>query len=260
MPIATRTKSRTHRPPPREQREQRQGVLHRHRCGVEMRHPSEVETPSDQILQGDCTALLQNLPTACADLVLTDPPYGVRYRDRSGRSIVNDDCLAPVLSAFPEVYRVLKPDSFLVCFYGWNRIGEFWRAWIGSGFRPVGHLVWHKGYASSRRFLEARHEQAYLLAKGLPRPPPDPLPDVQPWQYSGNRFHPTEKDVRILKPVIGAFCPPDGLVLDPFCGSGSTAVAASLTGRRYIGIEIDPRYCDHARRRVAGVARYTARR
>lgn len=220
------------------------------------RPPAGARAPSDQILHGDCTALLRDLPTACADLVLTDPPYGVRYRDRAGRSIANDDCLAPVLAAFPELYRVLKPDSFMVCFYGWNRIGEFWDAWRAAGFRAVGHLVWHKGYASSRRFLEARHEQAYLLAKGRPQPPSEPLPDVQPWQYSGNRFHPTEKDVRILKPVIQAFSRPGALVLDPFCGSGSTAVASAFVGRHYLGMEIDPRYCNHARRRIAAIARY----
>jgi adenine-specific DNA-methyltransferase len=67
--------------------------------------------PENQIIQGDCTAVLKTFPDASVDLVLTDPPYGVRYRDRSGRSIAGDIDPAGVLAGFSDVYRVLKPDS-----------------------------------------------------------------------------------------------------------------------------------------------------
>jgi site-specific DNA-methyltransferase (adenine-specific) len=214
---------------------------------------------SGEILHGDCARILPTLAGESVDLVLTDPPYGVRYRDRHGRTIANDDDLSPVLGAFADLYRVLKPDSLCVCFYGWNRVDEFFAAWTAAGFYPVGHVVWHKSYASSRRFLQARHEQAYLLAKGRPRPPPEPVPDVQPWEYSGNRSHPTEKAVGILKPLIRSFTRPGHLVLDPFSGSGSTAVAAALAGRRYLGIELEERYCAVARARLLGVERYRQR-
>lgn len=214
---------------------------------------------SDQILHGDCTSILPTLPDGSADLVLTDPPYGVRYRDRHGRTIENDDDLSVVLGAFKDLYRVLRPDSLCICFYSWNRVDAFFEAWRTAGFRPVGHIVWHKGYASSARFLQARHEQAYLLARGHPATPSCPLSDVQPWEYSGNRAHPTEKAVSILTPLIRCFSQPGSLVLDPFAGVGSTAVAAALTRRRYIGIELEERYCTVARNRLAGVARYQQR-
>lgn len=213
----------------------------------------------DQILHGDCTHVLKTLPGGSIDLVLTDPPYGVRYRDRIGRTVANDDgCLDGVLGAFPELYRVLRADSLCICFYGWSRIDAFFRAWTDAGFRPVGHIVWTKNYASSARFLRAQHEQAYVLAKGAPARPARPLSDVQPWTYSGNRSHPTEKAVSILTPLVESFSRPGATVLDPFSGSGSTAVAAALSGRRYLGIELDARYCAHARRRLAGVARYVS--
>jgi site-specific DNA-methyltransferase (adenine-specific) len=60
------------------------------------------------------------------------------------------------------------------------------------------------------------------------------------WTYTGNKFHPTQKSIHILKPLIEAFTAPGQLVLDPFAGSGSTCVAAQRTGRRYIGVELDP--------------------
>lgn len=212
----------------------------------------------DTIIQGDCTSVLKSLPTASANFVLTDPPYLVSYRDRSGRTIANDDNPARVLSAFGELHRVLKPDSFCISFYGWGHVDAFFRAWTDAGFRPVGHIVWPKNYASRKGFLEARHEQAYVLAKGRPPMPAQPIPDVQPWKYSGNKAHPTEKAVDILTPLIRCFSQPGDLVLDPFAGSGSTCVAAALSGRRYCGIELEGRYCQHARQRLAGVERHMA--
>jgi site-specific DNA-methyltransferase (adenine-specific) len=201
----------------------------------------------NQIIQGDCTQVLPQLPAESIDLVVTDPPYGVRYVDRRGRKVANDDDLTPVLAAFGDVYRVLKQNTFCISFYGWNHVDQFFRAWRSAGFYPVGHLVWRKSYASSRGFLESRHEQAYLLAKGRPARPEKPISDVQEWHYSGNRAHPTQKDVAILKPLIESFSRPGDLVLDPFSGSGSTSVAAASAGRRYLGIELEPQYCEYAR-------------
>jgi adenine-specific DNA-methyltransferase len=127
----------------------------------------------------------------------------------------------------------------------------FMRAWKQAGFRPVGHIVWRKDYASKTGFLQARHEQAYLLAKGQPPCPDKPLCDVQPWTYSGNRHHPTQKAVAVIDPLIRTFCEPGDLVLDPFLGSGTTALAARACGRRYLGIEKDEGFCAIARRRLA---------
>lgn len=216
--------------------------------------------PENQIVQGDCVEVLKTLPGKSVDLVVTDPPYLVNYRPRSGQTVRNDRGNAGFLAAFSDAYSVLKPHRFCVCFYGWTRVDEFFGAWRDAGFRPAGHIVWRKDYASSSGFLQSRHEQAYLLVKGYPDRPAEPLADVQPWEYTGNKRHPTEKAVGILTPLIEAFSKPGDLVLDPFAGSGSTAVAAALSGRRYIGIELEARYCRHARTRLAGAARYAARK
>jgi site-specific DNA-methyltransferase (adenine-specific) len=132
-------------------------------------------------------------------------------------------------------------------------VDAFFRAWRGAGFRPVGHIVWAKDYASRTRYLHYRHEQAYVLAKGSPKMPQEPIDDVQPWVYSGNPDHPTQKAVQILTPLIKAFSQPGQLVLDPFAGSGSTLVAAAISGRRYLGVELEQGYCRVARERLARV-------
>lgn len=209
----------------------------------------------NRIIQGECAAVLKTLPAQSVDFVLTDPPYLVRYKDRDGRTIQNDSDPG-VLDAFTDVYHALKPNTLCVSFYGWNRVDAFFAAWKAAGFTPVGHIVFTKTYASSQRFLRYAHESAYVLAKGRPPLPAAPISDVRPWQYSGNRVHPTEKSVDTLRPIVEAFSKPNDVVLDPFAGSGSSLVAAALLGRQHLGIELEPKYCEIARRRLAGVMRY----
>jgi adenine-specific DNA-methyltransferase len=204
----------------------------------------------NRVISGDCIEVLKQLPDRSVDFVLTDPPYLVRYRDRSSRTVANDDRSDWLKPAFEQIYRVLKPDSFCISFYGWNHVDEFFAAWKTAGFRPAGHLVWVKTYASSRGLLAYQHEQAYLLAKGNPPRPKEALPDVLAWHYTGNRLHPTQKSVPSLKPVIEAFTRPGDIVLDPFCGSGSTLLAAEILGRRYIGIDVSEEYCKVAEQRL----------
>ena len=196
----------------------------------------------DTILHGNCIDMMQRLSAQSADFILTDPPYLVNYRDRNGRTLQNDrdnNWLKPAMAA---AYRVLKLDRLMVCFYGWPRADHFLDAWRSAGFRPVGHLVFRKSYTSSTKFMKCQHEQAYLLAKGKPPLPAQPLPDVQQLIYTGNALHPTQKAVVSLAPLVRAFTLPGELVLDPFCGSASMCAAALLTSRRYVGIEMDEDY------------------
>lgn len=111
------------------------------------------------------------------------------------------------------------------------------------------HIVFCKGYPSRKGLFEARHECAYVLAKGHPQLPTTPLSNVSGWVYTGNRLHPTQKPVEVLEPLIRTYCPEGGLVLDPFCGSASSLVAAESCGRRYVAIELDYRYAISAQNR-----------
>ena len=204
----------------------------------------------NRIITGDCVEVMKEIPSASIDFISTDPPYLVRYTSRDDRSIANDDNSNWLMPAFAQMYRVLKYDRFLLCFYGWNKVDRFFAAWRAAGFYPVGHLVWVKDYHSNERYVRYSHESAYLLAKGNPSKPSIALSDVLEWKYTGDELHPTQKPVMALLPVILAFSHVGDLVLDPFAGSGTTAVASQELGRRYIGIELDPTYAAKAQERV----------
>ena len=155
------------------------------------------------LYNGDCLVAMPKLAPESVDCIVTDPPYLVNFRDRSGRSIANDvngDWLAP---AFAEMFRVLKRDAVCISFYGWNKVDLFFDAWKAAGFRVAGHFVFTKSYASKAGLVKYQHESAYLLAKGRPAAPAAPIADVMPFPYSGNRHHPTEKPVAALRIDVG---------------------------------------------------------
>lgn len=89
------------------------------------------------IIKGDCLHILPQLDAGSVDFIVTDPPYLVSYRDRTGRRN-NDAWLKP---AFAEMYRVLTRNSFCISFYGWPHVDRFMAAWKAAGFRIVGHLI-----------------------------------------------------------------------------------------------------------------------
>jgi DNA modification methylase len=208
------------------------------------------EQQANTVLQGDCVNVMRQLRSGGVDFVLTDPPYLAHYRSRDGRTVANDDNATWLKPAFAEIFRVLCRDSFCVSFYGWHQADKFIAAWREAGFRLAGHLTFTKRYPSTERFLQYHHENAYLLAKGNPSQPAQRIPDVLEWKYSGNKLHPTQKPLCVLTPLIQTFSRPSDIVLDPFCGSGSTLVAARELGRRYIGIELSKTYFELAEQRL----------
>jgi adenine-specific DNA-methyltransferase len=204
----------------------------------------------DRIIHGDCLDVMGQMDAASVDLIVTDPPYLVRYKGRDGRIVPNDDNDRWLRPAFASMARVLKDNSFCISFYGWNRVDLFMDAWKRAGLTPVGHFTFNKPYASSTLFNQSCHENAYLLAKGRPAKPEKPLRDALGWKYTGNKLHPTQKPVEILEKLVSTFSQQGGVVLDPFAGSASTAIAARNLGRRYIAIEQDGEYYRIARERL----------
>ena len=220
--------------------------------------PNSVSVFVNQVICGDCVKIMRKMPNECVDLVITDPPYVAHYRDRTGRSMANDDQAAWLKPAFWHIAHALKNNRYCISFYGWHKVDVFMAAWREAGFRPRAHFVWPKRYASGQKVVAYCHEQAFLLAKGDPPKPRLVLRDVLEWRYSGNVHHPTQKPLIALRPLIEAYSNPGEIVFDPFAGSCSTAEAAQQSGRQYIAIELESRYCQPARERLAAALLQTA--
>jgi adenine-specific DNA-methyltransferase len=210
--------------------------------------------PGGTLILGDCIDVMRCMPSRSVDFILTDPPYLVDYKSRDGRQISNDKDGDWLLPAFQEAFRLLKPDSFCVSFYGWSKCDRFMAAWRQADFRIVGHLTFVKSYSSKQAFLSYHHESAFLLAKGRPAEPEHPISDVLEFKYTGNKLHPTQKPTGPLRQLIQSFSKPGDVVFDPFAGSGSTAVAARLEGREFLTVEKMPEYFEIAQKRLQKVA------
>jgi DNA modification methylase len=205
------------------------------------------------LYHGDSREILPEFGAETFDLVLTDPPYLVSYSGRWGSEyepIEGDTDSSWVLPVYSEVYRVLRPDSFCLTFYGWPQAETFLSAWRQAGFRAVSDFVLIKERFGLGYYTRAQHEQAYLLAKGRPRKPEPTIPDVLDWRLTPPLAHPNEKPLLAITRLLGAFSDSNSFVLDPFCGSGTTLLAAQRFGIRAIGIEIEERFCEVAATRL----------
>ena len=106
--------------------------------------------------------------------------------------------------------------------------------------------TWGLGYYS-----RSQHEHAYLLAKGRPEKPKTAISDVLEWRHISPQLHANQKPLGAILKLVNCFSPDNGLVLDPFCGSGTTLVAARRLKRRAVGIEIEECFCELADLRLS---------
>ena len=86
-----------------------------------------------RFILGDCVQVMSRFPARAVDFILTDPPYLVGYKDRTGRTLAGDNSAEWLQPACHEMYRVLKNDSLMVSFYAWNRADLFLNAWKAAG-------------------------------------------------------------------------------------------------------------------------------
>ena len=150
-----------------------------------------------------------------------------------------------------EFYRVLRKGGTAIIFFDLWKVTNLKDILEGNKFKQLRFLEWIKTNPqplnSSRNYLTNCREIALLGVKGGSptfNSKYDNAIYKYPLQGGKDRFHPTQKSLRLFQDLIAKHSNPGDIVLDPFSGSGTTAVAAKLTERNFLGCEVDQKFFD----------------
>ncbi len=210
--------------------------------------------------------LTNDLEDNCIDLIVTDPPYKtITGGDSNGK---NSERPKGMLSGnrklfnyqklsipywMPEIYRVLKNDSHCYIFTNVLNLGEMLNESKKVGFGLHNILVWEKNNCTPSQYYMKNCEYILFLRKGKAKWINNIGGSKTVHKFNniiGDKLHPCEKPVDLLKFYISNSSNECDIVLDPFMGSGSTAIACLKTNRRYLGYEVDEKYYNVAIRRI----------
>ena len=212
---------------------------------------------TNKIYCGDCLEVMKQLPDKSVDLVLTDPPYGINFgsekesmsaglrKDGSRRKY--NEWSNPIPKNY-EKWDDIKPDRKV--FEEIIRVSKFQIIWGGNYFTDIlppsgGWFIWDKQVVMPTL---SKCEMAWTNLINHT--------EIKRYLWAGfrkkvkeERFHTTQKPLELMLWCL-SFFPEADLILDPFLGSGTTAVASQELHRRYIGIEISPEYVKIAKERL----------
>lgn len=187
----------------------------------------------NKIIHADCLDILKQLPDKSIDLVLTDPPYGINISNNMGRRKGDKpsaykkcdwDIKPPSKEYFNEIIRVSKNQIIWGANHFIDRIPFNSSCW----------LVWDKLFSENVSFASC--ELAYTSFPSV----------VKRYRLSSSqsidRFHPTQKPLKLFEMILRDYSNENDLILDCFSGSGTTAIACHNLKRRFICIEKDADY------------------
>jgi len=206
------------------------------------------QTPH-KLINKDCREALRDLPDACIDVVLTDPPYGIDAQDfgeQSGTGHAYEDSReyfdSLMEEVVPELFRVMKSDSHLYLFCDPRRYAK-----LETLCREAGFLVWHvpliwaksNGMLPQPDFGPRRTYEMILFARKGQRKVLAVKPDVLSYSNEKDLSHGAQKPVDLFSDLLSRSANPGDTVLDTFAGSGTILPAATACSCRAVCIERD---------------------
>lgn len=216
----------------------------------------------NQIYNEDCLAGMARMESDSVDLIVTDPPYFVLEKqewDMQWKSL--EEYMAWFDKVFAEMWRVLKDGGQLYSFFSQKYMNEYFKR-----YSPKRMLVWwHRNLSQPTNDMWLyQYDPIFYHVKG-DKPTSfnghfawgynsDVLEYPKPQRWEGTeRYHPSEKNLKSIFRIISISSEEGDTVLDPFMGSGTTAVAAVQANRQFIGFEKEPKYADVANRRIGEI-------
>lgn len=207
---------------------------------------------------GDALDIIPSLPADSIDLAVVDPPYMVNSKsDGMGKlSPWADVCNASHwFSAWINPTRAkLRQTGALWTFLSWRSLATYQKASCDCAWPIESMLVWDKRWIGpgGQKGLRPSYEMAALFAQPNFAIPDRGIPDIRASQWSAVKptGHPAEKPQDLIRWIIEISSAPGGLIADWFMGSGTCGAAAIQSGRRFVGIEQDPKWFDYSCRRI----------
>ena len=214
----------------------------------------------NQVYCAGAEALFQNLDDASVPLIVTDPPYGIgyhsnHYKDKNPHALISNDWNFQIGTFFRDASRVLADKGALYLFCRWD-VSPLWVPFIAScGLKLKTIIAWVKDNWSAGDLTGCfgnQYEQILFIAKGRHALRGKRWPNV--WTFprvpAKKLLHPAQKPTELLERVVLASSDEGSVVLDPFCGSGSTGEACIRTGRSYILGDIDEKMVALSKKRL----------
>ncbi len=223
------------------------------------------------LLHGDCFELMKKIPDNSIDLCLTDPPYNISVdnnfktmKDREGRKGINfgDWDKSFNYENLKMITKTLKKNGSVLIFHSFEQYSEIKKIMEASGLICKDKILWDKSNPMPRN-RERRYISHVEMGTWFVKKNAKWVFNRQDAKYqkmvfkfpseSGGgfkRFHPTQKNLKLLEELIKIHTNENDVVFDPFMGSGSTGVAAKNLNRKFIGIEKDETYFNIAKKRI----------
>jgi len=208
--------------------------------------------PLNRVICGDALEVIDNFPHESIDLIIIDPPYS--------RTVAPEDSLADFKilepffrELFSIVAKILKKDGYVFVFTDFRRYAP---VFYGSYnyLKPVNLIIWEKGFIGPGVFFRPLHELILCCIKksndGVKPPKNRHISDIWKAKRVTNRMHPFQKPKNLYRIMIENCSDEKDIVLDPFCGSGTSLTVAEQMDRKWIGIDINPEYVEMSKKRL----------
>lgn len=216
----------------------------------------------NKIICGDCLEVMKEMPDKCVDLVITDPfyvpPSMFQWKN------FDDFYWGFNKKWLQETKRILKKNYHLFISFSSEDMARFDLLLRELGFDIKSRIVWHYrnagGRCAGKKSFGKTYEFIFHCSRNkdlnFPKKWDDKRFDVQLFaipqsNFKEGKYHQFQKPLKLIKRLVEFASNEQELVLDPFLGGGTTAIACKEMNRNFIGIEINPDYCKIAEERLA---------